>query len=76
MKVGLLCFLFELRDDIFIVELSLEDDVDVDDVFLIVDEMFENLSGRYIWDGVVLGGNRGMMEEMEIVVLWRILVVL
>ena len=46
--------------------------MDVDDAFLTVDETSENLSGRHTRDGVVLGGNRGMMEEMEIAAPWRI----
>lgn len=71
-KAGPPRFPSELRDDILTVELSPEDDVDVDDAFLTVDETSENLSGRHTRDGVVLGGNRGMMEEMEIAAPWRI----
>lgn len=49
--------------------------MDVDDAFLTVDsngDTSENLSGRHTRDGVVLGGNRGMMEEMEVAAPWRI----
>lgn len=54
-------------------------DVDADEAFLTVDssgetssEAEENLSGRHTRDGVVFGGNRGMMEDMEVAALWRI----
>lgn len=83
-KAGPPRFPSELRDDILTVELSPEDDVDVDvdadEAFLTVDSSGEtssespeeNLSGRHTRDGVVFGGNRGMIEDMEVAALWRI----
>ena len=74
-KAGPPRFPSELRDDILTVELSPEDDVDVDESFLTVDsngETSENLSGRHTRDGVVLGGNRGIIEKIEVAAPWRI----